>query len=68
MKIKFLHHPLLLDEAGEKLSKSAGSSSLKSLRDAGLGPESVFQLIGKWLGLEGDSALELLSSMRQRLV
>ncbi|MBK6996530.1 MAG: hypothetical protein IPH31_16945 [Lewinellaceae bacterium] len=53
LKIKFLHHPLLLDEAGEKLSKSAGSSSLKSLRGDEAGPESVFQMIGKWPGLEG---------------
>ncbi len=68
LKIKFLHHPLLLDEAGEKLSKSAGASSLKTMQEAGLGPESVYKMIGKWLGLEGDSALKLLNSMRERLV
>ncbi|MFN0173530.1 MAG: glutamate--tRNA ligase family protein [Saprospiraceae bacterium] len=68
LKIRFLHHPLLLDEAGEKLSKSAGSSSLKAIRDAGMDPENVFQMIGKWLGLIGDSAFELLDSMRERLV
>ncbi len=68
VKIKFLHHPLLLDGAGEKLSKSAGSSALKTMRAEGLGPENVFQVIGKWLGLEGESAQELLDSMRKLLV
>ena len=30
LKIKFLHHPLLLDTSGEKMSKSAGSASLQA--------------------------------------
>jgi glutamyl-tRNA synthetase len=34
-QIQFLHHPLLLDAAGEKLSKSAGASALRSRRLAG---------------------------------
>ncbi len=68
LKIKFLHHPLVLSDAGEKLSKSAGSASLKAMREAGKGPEKVFQTIGKWLDFEGDSAAELLNSMRERLL
>ena len=35
-KIKFYHHPLLKDAKGNKLSKSAGSASLKSLREKGV--------------------------------
>ncbi|EMR04622.1 glutamate--tRNA ligase family protein [Cesiribacter andamanensis] len=31
LNIPFLHHPLQLDEQGQKLSKSAGSTALKSL-------------------------------------
>lgn len=33
--IKFLFHPLLLDDNGEKLSKSAGAASLRAMREAG---------------------------------
>ncbi len=32
----FVHHALLNDEAGNKLSKSAGATSLKAMREAGL--------------------------------
>ncbi|MDO8368165.1 MAG: glutamate--tRNA ligase family protein [Saprospiraceae bacterium] len=68
LKIKFLHHPLLLDVHGGKLSKSAGSTALKTMRDTGIGPEEIFQRVGNWLGLEGDSSLKLLKSMRQKIV
>jgi len=67
LKINFLHHPLVLGESGEKLSKSAGSASLKAMRESGQGPEKVFQTLGKWLELEGDSAQALLNSMHERL-
>ncbi|MFN0037161.1 MAG: glutamate--tRNA ligase family protein [Saprospiraceae bacterium] len=63
LKIKFLHHPLVLGESGEKLSKSAGATSLKTLREAGIGPEKVFRTVGEWLGLEGDSAEKLLATL-----
>ncbi len=68
LKINFLHHPLVLGDGGEKLSKSAGSTSLKAMREAGSGPEKIFQTVGEWLGLEGDSAAELLNSMNERLI
>lgn len=42
-QLRFLHHPLLLDAAGLKLSKSAGATSLKNLRETGVGPAVVFQ-------------------------
>lgn len=41
LRVRFAHHPLLLDEAGEKLSKSAGASALRSMREAGTGPEHL---------------------------
>jgi glutamyl/glutaminyl-tRNA synthetase len=37
-RIQFLHHPLLLDNHGEKLSKSAGAASLKHAREMGAEP------------------------------
>lgn len=48
-QIRFLHHPLLLDAAGEKLSKSAGASALKTWREEGRSPEEVFQAVAAWL-------------------
>ncbi len=33
--VRFVHHSLLIDEEGHKLSKSAGSRSLKAMREAG---------------------------------
>ena len=41
-QIAIAHHPLILDEVGEKLSKSAGSTSLRAWRDAGRQPSEVF--------------------------
>lgn len=44
------HHPLLTDSAGEKLSKSAGSTSLKAMREAGKSPAIVYQEVIRLLG------------------
>lgn len=54
LKIKILHHPLITDEQGEKLSKSKGASSLRAMRERGIGPESVFRQAAALLGLEED--------------
>ncbi len=37
----FLHHPLILNDDGEKLSKSRGDTSLRELRAAALSPAEV---------------------------
>lgn len=47
--ITFHHHPLLTDEAGEKLSKSAGSTSVKYLREQGYSPADIFNSIAKMI-------------------
>lgn len=67
LKINFLHHPLVLGERGEKLSKSAGSTSLKSGRDNGAGVQAVFQQLTQWLGLKGNDLAELQISLFKRL-
>jgi glutamyl/glutaminyl-tRNA synthetase len=64
--IRFLHHPLLLDSSGGKLSKSAGSSSLKHLRENGQSSQQVFEELGLWLGITAFSAPELLSAIQKR--
>jgi len=44
--ISFYHHPLIKDAAGEKLSKSAGATSIKYLRESGKTPAEIFGIIG----------------------
>jgi len=48
---QFLHHPLIPDKEGQKLSKSAGAYSLKALRDNGNRPDLVFERISTMLAL-----------------
>lgn len=54
-KIIFGHHPLITDENGLKLSKSAGSQSLKSLRKNGQTPVSIVEAARKILGLPNEN-------------
>jgi len=48
----FYHHPLLKSLDQKKLSKSAGSSSIKTLREEGKSLADLFLLLGKSLGLK----------------
>jgi glutamyl-tRNA synthetase len=48
----FYHHPLLKSLDQKKLSKSAGSSSIKILREEGKSLADLFLLLGKSLGLK----------------
>ena len=47
----FLHHPLVLKPNGEKLSKSAGDSGVRELRDAGRTPAEVLGEAAHLVGL-----------------
>ncbi len=42
----YRHHALVLDETGKRLAKRDGSTSLKSLRDAGLTREALLKELG----------------------
>ncbi len=42
----YLHHPLVTDADGRKLSKSAADTALGSLREAGMSREDVARLVG----------------------
>lgn len=51
-KTTFYHHELLHDLTGEKLSKSAGSFSLKVMRERDTTPEKLFMQLSKLMGLK----------------
>ncbi|MFT5918809.1 MAG: glutamyl/glutaminyl-tRNA synthetase [Granulosicoccus sp.] len=48
----FIHHPLIKSTDGLKLSKSAGSDALKTMRQQDMKPESVYEMIANHLGME----------------
>ena len=43
---RYFHHPLILDETGQKLSKSRGSETLRARRAAGETPEALIAGLG----------------------
>ncbi|NHA04332.1 tRNA glutamyl-Q synthetase [Mucilaginibacter sp. HC2] len=49
--ITFYHHPLLTDELNQKLSKSAGATSVLYLRQSGKTPAQIYTMIANMLGL-----------------
>jgi glutamyl-tRNA synthetase len=68
LQVKCLHHPLFLENNGEKLSKSAGASSLKALREHEAPLSSVYRQMGQMLGWELSKAsdcLALLQGLRE---
>lgn len=44
--LTYLHHDLVRDEIGRKLSKNDGDVSLASLRQKGVGPEEIIRMAG----------------------
>ena len=46
----FVHHPLLLQRNGNKLSKSAGATSIQYLRKQGMKKEEIFGEVARLLG------------------
>ena len=51
----FLHHPLVRRSTGEKLSKSEGDTSVRSLLDAGRTPAELFGIAARLAGLTPDT-------------
>ena len=48
---RYLHHPLILDEQGRKLSKSTGAAGVRRLREAGVTPAGVIGRAAAAVGL-----------------
>ncbi len=49
--LQFIHHPLILETTGQKLSKRDGSTALRSLRDKGMRPETLLGQAAFQIGL-----------------
>jgi glutamyl/glutaminyl-tRNA synthetase len=67
-QVVFLHHPLLTDSTGRKLSKSEGAISLKSMRECGESPRGVYAHVAKMLGLEPLDCAESLPRLLDAFV
>ena len=51
-EITFFHHPLLMAANGGKLSKSAGATSVKYLRESGITAAGIYKNIALMLGID----------------
>ena len=49
--MSFMHHPLVLDEDGRKLSKRDGALGVREMREAGMTPEEMLGLAAHRVGL-----------------
>ncbi len=63
----FWHHPLLMDDDGGKLSKSAGATSLRSWRNGGRSTGSLFEKASEWLQLKHrcTTGTELVAALKE---
>jgi glutamyl/glutaminyl-tRNA synthetase len=50
LKTFFYHHPLLMSAGDQKLSKSAGDTSIKQLRESGKTPAEIYSIIANLCG------------------
>lgn len=63
---KMLHHPLFTDEHQQKMSKSAGSTSLQHLRAGGVKAAGLYRWIAQVLGLPDPEAVTQARDLLQR--
>ncbi|MCS6807835.1 MAG: glutamate--tRNA ligase family protein [Bacteroidota bacterium] len=50
-RVQFVHHPLVCDSTGNKLSKSHNALSIKVMREQGTTVEDIYQRCAEWLGI-----------------
>jgi glutamyl/glutaminyl-tRNA synthetase len=55
-RVHFCHHQLLMSTGGEKLSKSAGATSIRYLRQQGVKPGEIYTMILQLLGSDASAA------------
>jgi glutamyl-tRNA synthetase len=54
METTFYHHPLITGPGGDKLSKSAGATSIQYLRKEGRSSGDVYTMLAAWAGISGN--------------
>ena len=64
----FHHHPVLMESGGQKLSKSAGSTSIKYLREQGKKPAEIYQEILKMAGAGIDYEVSTWQQLAESIV
>lgn len=62
----FYHHPLIMEPSGKKLSKSAGATSIKHLRESGKTPADIFSLIASMAGV--NRPVQSLAQLAENLI
>ena len=62
---QFAHHPIVKDEQGQKLSKSAGATSLRAMRKAHTNPTVIYRWLAKAWGLP--TSISTLEELRETL-
>jgi glutamyl-tRNA synthetase len=55
--ITFLHHPLFLDNNGQKLSKSQGASDLRAWRSQKRSPQIIYEMVEEFYKRNFDSVI-----------
>lgn len=62
----FYHHPLIVDNTGQKLSKSKGANALKTWREEGRSPVPIIQKAAQILGFDQavESAHDLVAILK----
>jgi glutamyl/glutaminyl-tRNA synthetase len=70
LDVRFLHHPLLKTDQEEKLSKSAGATSIQFLRKSGLDKQAIFQIMAKAVGIDASPSnwLEIYDLLAEKWV
>ncbi len=56
----FWHHPLIINAKGDKLAKSAGDISLRQMRENGVNPSKIYQIIAQFLGIKSNKNITLV--------
>ncbi|MEL7535372.1 MAG: glutamate--tRNA ligase family protein [Bacteroidota bacterium] len=52
-RVRWAHHPLLVDQARQKLSKSAGSQSILAMRNSGAKASTIYEACANLMGWSG---------------
>ena len=68
-QVRFVHHGLVGGADGQKLSKSLGADALKTQREAGASPATLYQDFARWQGWQEspDTLSALLDCYQQNL-